>query len=511
MRRLFLTLAVGSALGSGCTGTMSSPGDGDDPEPLPGPEADAIDDFVRSLPTLPTAEPQITEGPRSPEVRDGDYSCSSQSLAETRQYDRIIAFQTNSESMWPGAILAGDSVYSGQFKQLVFDRRPLTVSVSLENLDGAKSAVLAAPSLSESREAVTRILSASVSGATPANIYAEIEQVHSERQLGLALGVDVSWLGSVASVGANFEWNDTRKRSRYVVKYTQAYYTVDVDQPRRPSDFFAGAVTAADLDAGLGDRDPPLYVSSITYGRQIVFTFESEYAGTEVEAALRFAFTSGVEVSGETSVTYRDILESSKITAFILGGSGGDAARSIDSYEALLDFVKSGGDYSRESPGAPIAYKLAYLADNAPARLSFTTEYDLVDCVRVSQKIKVSLKRIAQVGGGELEVYGTISASADSATTLFQRGESSYLPIGGDAYIPTDGFPLGEGVIQVTPSEQGVIRLRAHLVDDDVIGSTELGDVTVEAPFLLGWRRDVPVVLSDNGEHMVVTIGLEPI
>jgi thiol-activated cytolysin len=511
MRRLSLTLAVGAALGSACTGTMSPIDDVDDPGPVSGPEADAIDDFVRSLPSLPTAEPQVTEGPRSPDVRDGDYSCSSQSLSETRQYDRIIAFQANSEAMWPGAILAGDSVYSGQFKQLVFDRRPLTVSVSLENLDGAKSAVLEAPSLSASREAVSRILSSNVSGATPANIYAEIEQVHSERQLGLALGVDVSWLGSVASVGANFDFNDTRKRSRYVVKYTQAYYTVDVDQPRRPSDFFAGGVTVADLDAGLGDRDPPLYVSSITYGRQVVFTFESEYAGTEVESALRFAFTSGVEVSGETSVTYKDILESSKITAFILGGSGGEAARSIDSYQALLDFIKSGGDYSRDSPGAPIAYKLAYLADNAPARLSFTTEYDLTDCVRVSQKIKVTLKRIAQIGGGELEVHGLVTAAADSATTLFQRADTSYLPIGGDAYIPTDGVPLAERIIQVTPNENGVIRLRAHLVDDDVIGSTELGDETVEAPFLLGWRRDVPITLSDNGKHMVVTIGLEPI
>jgi thiol-activated cytolysin len=511
MRRLSLTLTVGAALGSACTGTMSPLDDLDDPGPVAGPEAEAIDDFVRSLPSLPTAEPQITEGPRSPEVRDGDYSCSSQSLSETRQYDRIIAFQANSESMWPGAILAGDSVYSGQFKQLVFDRRPLTVSVSLENLDGAKSAVLAAPSLSASREAVSRILSSNVSGATPANIYAEIEQVHSERQLGLALGVDVSWLGSVASVGANFDFNDTRKRSRYVVKYTQAYYTVDIDQPRRPSDFFADGVVAADLDAGLGDRDPPLYVSSITYGRQVVFTFESEYAGTEVESALRFAFTSGVEVSGNTSVTYKDILESSKITAFILGGSGGEAARSIDSYQALLDFIKSGGDYSKDSPGAPIAYKLAYLADNAPARLSFTTEYDLTDCVRVSQKIKVTLKRIAQIGGGELEVHGLISAAADSSATLFQRADTSYLAIGGDAYIPTDGVPLAEAIIQVTPSESGVIRLRAHLVDDDLIGSTELGDETVDAPFLLGWRRDVPVTLSDNGKHMVVTIGLEPI
>src|SRR6201999_426721 len=102
-------------------------------------------------------------------------------------------------------------------------------------------------------------------------------------------------------------------------------------------------------------------------------------------AALDFAYNGGADVSGNVSVSYKDIISNSKITAFILGGDAGTAAQAIDSYDSLIAFIKAGGNYSRQSPGAPIAYKLSYLKDNSPARMSFTTDYTVRDCARVAQ------------------------------------------------------------------------------------------------------------------------------
>src|SRR5213076_2024967 len=119
-----------------------------------------------------------------------------------------------------------------------------------------------------------------------------------------------------------------------------------------------------------------------------------QYSAEEMSAALDFAYSGGVDVKGDVSVTYKDILSQSKITAFILGGDAGTAVTTIDSYDKLIALIKSGGNYSRESPGAPIAYKLNYLKDNSPARMSFTTDYDVKDCVRVSQKVRVTLNAI---------------------------------------------------------------------------------------------------------------------
>jgi thiol-activated cytolysin len=479
-------------------------------------QANAIDDYIRSLDLLPTTPPGVAEGPSSGPQQEGDYQCISQNLSETRQFDRIVAYAANSDSLWPGAIVAGESVYSGLFAQVGFERKPLTISIGLENLNGTKSATLDAPSLSSYRDALTGILDSELDGATPANIYSEIEAVHSDEQLALALGAQVSWLGSAGHISASFDWSSQQTRSRYLVKYTQAYYTVDLDAPARPSDFFADAVTLGDVQDRLSDTNPPLYVASITYGRMIVFTFESEYSSEEMEAALDFAYSGGVDVSGDVSVTYRDIISKSKITAFILGGSGGEAARTIDSYEALIDFIKAGGNYSKDSPGAPIAYKLNYLRDNSPGRISLTTDYEVKNCERVSQKVKVTLKSIRVEsdggdGGSNLELYGRIWAEGISASTLFDKGTGNYVTIGEGQTWPQGTF-ISEAILNVRPQGGSSIKLNLDLWDYDPISANDsMGRELVLAAFEAGWRRDVTAILTGDGARVVVTFGLQPI
>ena len=70
----------------------------------PDPAATAIDDYLRSLPYLPTDPPGVAEGDRSEAGREGDYQCVRQNLSETRQFDRIVAYAANSDSLWPGVI-----------------------------------------------------------------------------------------------------------------------------------------------------------------------------------------------------------------------------------------------------------------------------------------------------------------------------------------------------------------------------------------------------------------------
>ncbi|MBK9036183.1 MAG: thiol-activated cytolysin family protein [Myxococcales bacterium] len=479
-------------------------------------QANAIDDYIRTLPYLPADPPGVVEGDTTSPAREGDYQCVRQNLTETRQFDRIVAYAANSDSLWPGAIVAGESVYSGLFAQIGFERKPLTISIGLENLNGTKSAVLESPSLSSYRDALTTILDSELDGATPANIYSEIEEVHSDEQLALALGAEVSWLGSAGRVSASFDWSSQQTRSRYLVKYTQAYYTVDLDAPPRPSAFFADSVQLGDVEDRLSEDNPPLYVASITYGRMVVFTFESEYSGEEMEAALDFAYSGGVDVSGDVSVTYKDIISKSKITAFILGGSGGEAARTIDSYEALIDFVKAGGNYSKDSPGAPIAYKLNYLRDNSPGRISLTTDYEVKNCERVSQKVKVTLKsiRVESDGGdagNDLELYGRISATGESTAMLFDKGTSNYVTIGEGQTWPQGTF-VSEAILNVKPQGGNAISFDLDLWDYDPIGANDsMGRETVRAAFEAGWRRDVTAILTGDSARVVVTFGLQPI
>src|SRR5207245_7152990 len=99
----------------------------------------------------------------------------------------------NSGSLWPGALVSADSVLSGLFTQIVLPRSPATISVSLENLGGTKQATIKDPSLASYRDALAGILDAEITGSTAANLYSEIEQVHSEEQLNMARGIQASW------------------------------------------------------------------------------------------------------------------------------------------------------------------------------------------------------------------------------------------------------------------------------------------------------------------------------
>lgn len=501
MRAAWLSVA----LITGCTAEIAEP------------ERSRIDEYISSLPYLPTDPAQVDSGTRTPDAREGDYQCSTQSLKETRQYDRIVAYAANSDALYPGAIVSADSVLTGLFTQVVLPRAPATISVSLENLAGSKKAIVADPSLSAYRDALSGILDAQITGSTAANLYSEIEEVHSENQLNMALGVQASWGLGVASLKTSFDWSKQEVRSRYVVRYTQAYYTVDLDAPSRPSELLAPIVQLADVEAKMDAEHPPAYVSSVTYGRMVLFTFESEYSKEEMGAALDFAYSGGIDVAGDVSVTYKDIISKSKITAFILGGDAGTATRTIDSYEALKEFIKSGGNYSRESPGAPIAYKLSYLKDNSPARMSFTTDYDVKECVRVSQKVKVTLDSIAVESAGgdagsDLEIYGTIWAEgADGAKVLFDKSSSNWVRIREGQQFGGGSTPIAETVLHVKPAAGQAIRLRAKLRDSDTLGDDDLGDEMQLNPFETGWRKQTSVVLTGDGARVRVNFSLAPI
>ena len=477
----------------------------------PGSPTSQIDDYIDSLPYLPVDPPQVVTGASSAASRDGDYSCTSQDVTETRQYDRVVAYAANSDSLWPGALLTADSVESGLFTQVVLPRSPETISVSLENLGGTKQATIADPSLASYRDALSGILDAEITGSTPANIYSEIEQVHSESQLDMALGVQASWGLGIANLKASFDWSDQTVRSRYVVRYMQAYYTVDLDAPGAPSDVFDSSVKLSDVQAHMDESRPPVYVSSITYGRMVLFTFESQYSAEELGAALDFAYSGGLDVSGDTSVTYKDILSQSKITAYILGGDAGAAVQSIDSYDALIQFIKQGGNYSRMSPGAPIAYKLAYLKDNSPARMSLTQDYTVKDCTRVAQEVAVTLESITVASGGDKSMYGEVDASGSTDAMLFDKDTSDEVDIANGKSFGSSAQPIAQQVIEVVPQPGNAIQLHAHLVDDGFFSDHDLGDDTLSLPFETGWRKSATLTLTGSSSQIQLTFDLTPI
>lgn len=470
-----------------------------------------VDSYIRGLGTTSAPAPKHVVDDEFGEFESGDYNCVTDKISETRRYDRVVALSANSESLWPGAIVRGDSIDNGLFTQIPFDRKPMSFSVSLSNLDGDKSVTLYSPKLSTYRDAVDELMNQTVKGDTPANLYAEIEKVHSQEQLGLALGLNVSWLGG-SSVKSSFDFSREEIHSRYLVKYTQTYFTVDADPPKNPGDYISDVVTIDEVKEKV--TEPPLYVSSISHGRIVVFTFESTHSSKELEAALEFVYNGGVEIDGQVSLTHQEVLSQSNITAYILGGSGEMAAQSIDSFESLMSFIKQGGNYSPESPGAAIAYKLSHLADNSPARFSLLEEYEEVKCERARQKVRVTLENLRLVNGGnegDLELYGRIEARAETTAVLFNKTSSQHVPISDGQTWPSQGS-ISDLVIDVVPMPGEEVIIDINLRDRDGWGSDDVvGNQITIAPYEIGWRREVKIPLTGSGATLEANLSLQPI
>ncbi len=509
MRYRTLTLSVVVALGACTPNEPEIPiEDSDDP----------IDQLFVGLGALPLEAARRVEGVPGAAVTDGDYRCIDVPIDEVRQYDQLLGQLAVGDVLWPGSMLRGDSVRTGRLTPLVVERAPLTFSVSLESLGGGgHSATLRMPSLSSYRDAIGKLLAQEVSGSTPARISAEIEEVASEEQLAVALGAAVS-APLVATVKAGFNFADSTKRSRYVVKFFQLYYTVDVDPPGLPHKFFGPSVTAAELAPMVDAASPPVYVSSIGYGRQVVFTFESDLSKTELQAALNFVYQGGAEISGSVSLTHQEVLSHTSTTAFILGGDAGEAAAaSIGSYDQLKAFIANGGNYSEDSPGAAIAYKLSYVRDHTPVQVSYASMYRQKTCARVTQKVHVVFEKLTvdSAGsdvGGDLEVFGSVTTRGTGANqTLATWASTQYKQIAAGASYPPSGI-IGEAIVPVTPESGNKLYVGTDLFEADQFSDDSFGGFLEDAaPFETGWRRTLQIHRSSGTQAISLQISLTPV
>jgi len=294
--------------------------------------------------------------------------------------ENIFLYDPRSDVFYLRAILDGNSLNSGAYALISAQQAPFRASISLENVAGTPSFTVDNPSLSSVREAVAEMLRNLDAAGTPAQMNLTIDRIHSESHAQVALRGSAHGFG--ARISANFNWNDSSIKTRLLVNFQQVYYSLDVDMTNRePSDFFRSD-SLPDLDQLNGHM--PVYVSSIKYGRQVVFSIESSKEEHEVRAAIqasysRFGF--GGSIGLETH--HVETITSSSISAYVVGGSGQVAAENIGSEATMMNIFREGGNYSPESPGAPLSYTLRYLCDNSVAKIALASEYTVRECTEV--------------------------------------------------------------------------------------------------------------------------------
>lgn len=377
--------------------------------------SDDINDFILNMPPV-TFPAEIAEQLDSTATdQDVEYNYTIDYYTAAAGYDEQIVLNPQTDVIYPGALIKGESILDGSYVPIPVGRKPITISTSLQGAESV-SVNVEDPRLSTVREAVNGLMNQEYD-VPPANLGFTVENIYSREQMDLAL--NISYSSGINSVSSSFDFSNTEIKSRVVAKFIQNYYTLDLDLPSRPSDLIDGDPNSSNLGSLM-----PMYVSTVTFGRMALFTVESEYSESEVHAYLEASYAG---VDGDASADFEKLSSKSTMKVYVLGGSGEDASATINGFEDFKNYVTSGGNFSKTSPGAPVSYKLRYIHDNTIARVVSMASYPVRTAVPRTDNLRYTIsvrlyemtpKFSDQTGSNDL--FGNIRSYVSSNSSAYK-------------------------------------------------------------------------------------------
>ena len=288
-----------------------------------------------------------------------------------------VAINSNGDIYLGALFKANQDLLENKPQQISLDRNKSRISVDLPGMVGGDSYVDANPTVSGMQEGVNTLLNRwhekyAAKNPAPARMQYESTSAYSMNQLKAKFGSDFEKVG--VNLKIDFEAVNKGEKQIEVVDFKQIYYTANFDAPKNPSDVFAPGVTVDQLkERGIDENTPPVYVSSVSYGRQMYVKFETTSKSTELKAAIN-AVIKGVPIKAESE--WARVLKNTAVTVSIVGGNADGAARVVTgTVEDLKKLIQEGATFSTQNPAVPISYKTAFLKDNQVATIQSNTDY----------------------------------------------------------------------------------------------------------------------------------------
>lgn len=288
-----------------------------------------------------------------------------------------VSINGNQNVFLGGLYKANQNLLENQPELISLARAKGTVSVDLPGMIHSENKIEANPTTSGMQEAMNTLVEKwtknySSSHSVPARVQYESTTAYSMNQLKAKFGADFEKAGAPLKI--DFEAVQKGEKQIEVVNFKQIYYTATFDAPTNPAAVFDKSVTSEDLkQRGVDSQTPPVYVSNVSYGRQIYVKFESASKSTELKAAIN-AVIKGATIAPNSE--WSRLLKNTSVTAVIVGGNASGAAKVVTgTVENLKELIREGANFSAQSPAVPISYKTAFLKDNAQATLQNSTDY----------------------------------------------------------------------------------------------------------------------------------------
>lgn len=316
------------------------------------------------------------------EMIDGvNWQCTSETLsidAAGGGDKGFPLFSPNSNVIYPGNLLQGNSLNQGTPNIIAVDRAGGTISTDVVDGNIEPSRTVDQIKKSTVTEAINQIVEGST-GVVPANFYLKIKNIQSREQLALELGVDVN--STFADIESKLGYSSDVQKNTFMVNLNQSFYTMSYDIPTSLDQIFAPSVTPEDLAKYVGPNNPATYISDVTYGRIYYMMVESTSSRTEMDAAINASFngvTTDVDVDLKTN--YLAELSELSITVFAYGGEASSSLMTVGTTDLneLADLLAESSDIRT---GKPISYVVRSVYDNQIVSTQLATTYDVENCV----------------------------------------------------------------------------------------------------------------------------------
>lgn len=304
-----------------------------------------------------------------PQLNNEEFCCSSLEWDESFHPNALTKSNSSdlmavtSDNIFIGALYSSDALDSLSFNWISNPVEPISISYTFP---GYYFDDIQRPSKSAMYKSLKNALaSPDFSGKQSLAFEYDMRQFTKYSELKLAFGANIN-VASIFKLDASVNYTNISSTSGLFARVVQQNFSIIMDYP------YDGNVLLNNDEFESIRSLSPVYINSIIFGRMAILAIESDYSYEELKTAVKIALSAKI-VNGELNIdaTTKDILQKATMRILVSGGEANQVVQIVEGYEAFMNFIKSGGEFSREVPGVPIFFTANYVEDNSVFRTTF--------------------------------------------------------------------------------------------------------------------------------------------
>ena len=306
-----------------------------------------------------------------------------QAYRSQRSISELVLRDNTVGRIYPGSLLkARPLIEQSRLDLLALKEPPRSIVTLSSGIDETLKSIVHNGTFSDYIAKISPVIQSIQDG----DVRIEYKTHYGKSLQSVLLRANLALDGWGAEINASVSKSEKKEKSFALISLDQVYFTAIAEPEERGSyltqELFENQVNRDTLIKSLKRSGEPVVVQSVTYGRRLVVTLESDSSEEDLEAALAFKYNSGTgEVSGDISAENRETLARTRINASVIGGVANAAliraisSSPVDLRKNINDFIANTIKISPDIDAAPVSFTADYAFDRAQASSNLFADF----------------------------------------------------------------------------------------------------------------------------------------